>query len=257
MNRLAFGLALLVALGAGPDLLAQTPTRIMVRVRASDAKIIGDGVGGARVTVVNAETGAILAEGRQEGGTGNTQLIMSTAHARGMTVYDTEGTAGFLAELDIAEPTIVVISAAGPLGYPQAIQTASKRMLVLPGKHVEGDGVVLELNGFIVEILSPEPLTPVGDAFDVSVRVRMMCGCPIEPEGLWDADDKEFVARLKADGAVVSTARLEFAGRQSMFRGRVAVPESAGGRDLTLEVLVSEPGKQNFGRHEIPVAGSR
>ncbi|UCC72478.1 MAG: hypothetical protein JSV86_19280 [Gemmatimonadota bacterium] len=256
MNRLtpALAFAFALALGTGPaECLAQTPTRVMVRVVARDAKIIGSGVGGAKVTVVNAETGAILAEGLHGGGTGNTQLIMNTAHARGMTVYDTEGTAGFLAELDISEPTIVNISAAGPLGYPQAVQTATKQMLVVPGRHVEGDGVVLELHGFIVEIQEPEPLTPVEDVIDVRVRVRMMCGCPIEPGGLWDAADKEFAARLKADGAVVASVNLQFAGRTSMFRGRVPVPESARGKDLTLEVLVSEPGSQNFGRHEIPL----
>jgi hypothetical protein len=257
MNKLTPALALILAIATGAaDAEAQAPTRVMIRVVARDGKVIGSGVGGTRVTVVNAGTGEILAEGLHEGGTGDTQLIMRTAHARDMTIYDTEGTAGFLAELDIAEPTIVVISAAGPLGYPQAIQTASKQMLVVPGRHAEGDGVVLELHGFIVEILSPEPLTPVGDAFEVSVRVRMMCGCPIEPGGLWDAEVKEFVARLKADGEVVSSTDLEFAGQTNMFRGRVAVPESARGRDLTLEVLVSEVGKGNFGRHEIPV-GSR
>ncbi|NIR42587.1 MAG: hypothetical protein GWN99_01715, partial [Gemmatimonadetes bacterium] len=100
-------------------------------------------------------------------------------------------------------------------------------------------------------------LTPVADVIDVRARVRMMCGCPIEPGGLWDANHKEFTARLKADGAVVSSSSLEFAGRPSLFRGRVPVPESARGRDLTLELLVSEPGTQNFGRHEIPVAGGR
>jgi hypothetical protein len=229
----------------------------MIRVVAHDAKIIGSGVGGARVTVVDAETGAFLAEGVQQGGTGDTELIMSTPHARDMTVYDTEGAAGFLAELEIAEPRVVVISAAGPLGHPQAIQTASKQMLVVPGGHVEGDGIVLELQGFIVEILSPEPLTPVADELDLSVRVRHLCGCVIEPGGLWDADRKQFVARLKADGQVVARAELEYAGRTSMFRGRLAVPESARGRDMTLEVLVSEPGKGNFGRHEIPVGGGQ
>jgi hypothetical protein len=258
MIKPMLALALILAFGTGAaDAEAQTPTRVMIRVVARDAKIIGSGVGGARVTVVNAETGAILAEGLHEGGTGDTQLIMRTARARDMTVYDTEGAAGYIAELDIAEPTIVVISAAGPLGYPQAIQTASKQMLVVPGRHIEGDGVVLELHGFIVEILSPDPLTPVGDTFDVSVRVRGMCGCGIEPGGLWDADRKEFVARLKADGEVVSRTDLEYAGQTSMFRGRVAVPESVRGRDLTLEVLVAEPGKGNFGRHEIPVAGGQ
>ena len=45
-----------------------TLTRIVIRAVARDAKIIGDDVGGARITVVNARTGEMLAEGKQEGG---------------------------------------------------------------------------------------------------------------------------------------------------------------------------------------------
>jgi uncharacterized protein YjeT (DUF2065 family) len=258
MRKLNSAIALLIALATGvADAGAQTPTRIMVRVVARDAKIIGSGVGGARVTVVDAATGVFLAEGLQEGGTGDTGLIMRTPRARDMTVYDTEGAAGFLAELEIAEPTVVVISAAGPLGYPQAIQTASKQMLVVPGQHLEGDGVVLELHGFIVEILSPEPLTPVADEFDVRARVRGMCGCTIEPGGLWDASAKTVVAHLLADGQVVADALLRYAGQPSMFSGTLAVPQDARGKDLTVDVVVADASKQNFGRHEIPLAGER
>jgi hypothetical protein len=256
-GRAAAVLAGLLALAA--PLAAQEPvaTRVMVRVLSRDAKLIGSGVGGAAVRIVNVETGEVLAEGQQQGGTGDTPLIMSTPHTRGMRLYGTEGTAGYLAQLSLSRPTVVEILAAGPLGYPQAVQTASKRMLVVPGEHVEGDGVVLELHGFIVEVVSPEPMTPLAGEVRVTARVRMMCGCPIEPGGLWDANAKEVTARLKADGAVVAVAPLEYAGQSSMFSGALALPAEARGRDLTLEVLVSDPAGQNFGRHEIPVAGSQ
>lgn len=264
MRRLSLraGAAVLLLLGLTPlpapaqDAARQVgPTRVMVRAVSRDAKIIGSGVGGARISIVNAETGEVLAEGVQEGGTGDTKLIMSTPHARGMKVYDTEGAAGFLAELSISEPTVVNISAVGPLGYPQAMQSASKRMLLVPGGHIEGDGVILELHGFIVEILSPEPLTPVSGSFRVRARVRMMCGCPIMPGGLWDADSKTFLARLKAGGRIVSESRLRYAGEASLFEGALTVPEQARGREMELEVLVSDPAAQNFGRHAIPLGG--
>jgi len=231
------------------------PTRVMVRVVSRDAKVIGSGVGGALVRVLDAGSGEVLAQGTQGGGTGDTRLIMAAAHSRGVSIYDTEGTAGFLAELELTRPTVVNIEALGPLGFPQATHSAMKQMLLLPGKHVEGDGVVLELHGFIVEILSPEPLTPVEESFRLTARVRMMCGCPIAPGGIWDADNMEFVARLKADGAVVSTAPLRYAGEASMFTGSVSVPGGARDHDLTVEVLVSDPSSQNFGRHEIPLGG--
>jgi hypothetical protein len=241
------------------DVLAQAgaetiATRVVVRVIGRDSKIIGSGVGGAQVSIVDARTGETLAAGKQEGGTGDTDRIISTPHARGTATYDTEDAAGFTAELHLTEPTIVNISAIGPLGHPQAIRSATKQVLLVPGRHVEGDGIVLELHGFIVEILVPEPLTPVASAFDVTARVRMMCGCVIEPGGLWDANEKEFVARLKENGRVVSTSRLEYAGETSMFRGTVSVPEGGRPGDLELEVVVSDAAKQNFGRHAIPLS---
>ncbi len=227
-------------------------TRVMVRVTARDAKIIGSGVGGAKVTIVNAATGAVLAEGVQKGGTGRTDLIMSTPRERGMTLYDTEGAAGFLAELQLSAPTVVNVSAVGPLEYPQAMRSASKQILLVPGQDMVGEGVTLELHGFIVEILTPEPLDPVGEELEVKARVRMMCGCTITPEGMWDADVKSFLARLKANGRVIATAELEYAGDPSVFEGTIEVPASARG-DLTVEVIVGEVGTYNFGRHEIPV----
>jgi hypothetical protein len=228
-------------------------TRITIRVLSRDAKIIGTGVGGALVRVTNAETGELLAEGKHAGATGDTKLIMSTPHVRGISVYNTEGAAGYVAELPLTRPTVVNITATGPLGYPQAMQSASKQMLLVPGRHIEGDGVVLELHGYIVEIVSPEPLTPAGGTIDVRARVRMMCGCPITPGGMWNADNIGFSVRLKRGDAVLATAPLGFAGAASMFKGQLSVPSTAPSGDLSLEVLVSDPGNQNFGRHEIPL----
>jgi hypothetical protein len=230
-------------------------TRVMVRVLSRDAKLIGSGVGGAKVTIVNVATGEILAEGVHEGGSGSTGLIMSTPQARGATIYDTEGAAGFVAELRLSEPTVVNISAIGPLGFPQATRAATKQMLLVPGQDVLGDGVILELHGFIVEILAPLPLEPVGDEVEVTARVRMMCGCPIEPGGLWNADAKTIVAHLRADGRAVAQVALRYAGEPNLFRGVLPVPPGTLGRDLTVAVVAAEGGAQNFGRHEIPVSG--
>ncbi len=247
--------ALVIPLGV-PEARAQGAagsTRVVIRAVARDAKVIGDGVGGALIRVVNAATGETLASGRQEGNTGSTAMIMSRPRTRGMTVYDTEGAAAFIAELRLTEPTVVNISALGPLGHPQAIQSATKKLLVVPGWPIEGDGIILELHGFIVEIQSPEPLTPVNRSVRVKARIRMMCGCPLTPGGMWDSSGVVIVARLKADGAVVSVSSLSYAGEPSIFGGTVSVPPEARGRDLELEVLASDPLTENFGRHAVPV----
>lgn len=258
-------LAVWLALAGGATVVAEAQdgggrqaisTRVMIRVVSRDAKIIGSGVGGAMVRVVNAKTGEVLAEGRQGGGTGETKLIMSTPHARGMTLYDTDGAAGFLAELSLSEPTIVNISGVGPLGHPHAIQSASKQMLLMPGGHIEGDGVILELHGFIVEILQPEPLAPASGRLGIRARVRMMCGCPLTPGGMWNSDRITIEARLWADGKIVARSALGFAGQESLFSGQLTLPETASWRDLELEVVASQPQTQNFGHHVIPLGTS-
>lgn len=246
------GALLFTSCEAGPEAEAQAvPTRVMVRIVSRDAKIIGSGVGGATVQIENVETGEVLAEGKQEGGTGDTRQIMSTPHERDMTVYATEGAAGHLAQLSLSAPTRVRITGSGPLDYPQAMQSASKTLLLVPGQHIEGDGVVLELHGFIVEVQAPQAGSELGERLEVTARVRMLCGCPIEPGGLWDADEKQVVARLKAGGEILASAPLEFSGRTSVFTGTLDVPREARGGEVQLEVLASDAERENFGHHEI------
>ncbi|MGW8267369.1 MAG: hypothetical protein ACWGSQ_13465 [Longimicrobiales bacterium] len=232
-----------------------SPTRVTVRVVSRDGKIIGSGVGGALIRITDAESGELLAEGTQEGGTGDTRRILNpTPEERGKQ-YDTEGAAGYRAELMLAEPTFVTITGIGPMDYPQAKGSASKTMLLIPGRHVEGDGVILELNGFIVEVTSPETGARVEGEIPVTARVRLMCGCLLEPGGLWDSNTKVFLARLKADGEVVSTSSLRFSGQASVFEGTVPVPATARGAKLEMEVLAADSTMGNFGRHQIALGG--
>lgn len=130
-------------------------TILTVRVLSCDAKIIGSLVGGCRVTVLHRETGEVLASGRHEGGSGSTALIMDRPHTRGTSRFDDEGTACFQVPLELTEPTPVEIVVEGPLAFSQARQTATTTTWLIPGRDVIGDGVVLELRGFIVEIMTP------------------------------------------------------------------------------------------------------
>lgn len=131
------------------------PTRITIRAVSRDAKVIGDGVGGARITIREKATGRLLASGIQRGATGDTKKIMSEPRTRGGNLFDTPGAAAFTATLNLTAPTAVEIIAEGPLKFPQAMQRTSKTILVLPGQHIVGEGVLLEIHGFIVEILEP------------------------------------------------------------------------------------------------------
>jgi hypothetical protein len=231
------------------SLFAQTgakETKIMIRAVARDAKVIGQHVGGARITVRDTATGEILAQGMQAAGTGDTNLIMKTPHTRGMTVYNTPDASGYLAVLHLDKPTVVEISAEGPLGNAQATQRSSKTMLLMPGEDVLGEGILLEIHGFIVTALTPLPDAKVktGSPFEVRATVMMACGCPTEPDGLWDANKIRVVARLLRDGKVESEFPMTYAGVQNTFHADVSAA-ALGATEL--QVLALDPASANFG----------
>ena len=151
-------------------------TKIIVRVVSKDAKVIGSGVGGAFVRIKNLETGEILAQGKQEGGTGDTDRIMVQPRRRGETLYGTPDAALFQAEIPLDKPTQVEIYTEAPLSYPHAIQKGSKTLTLMPGKHILDEGVIIELNGLIVNILSPSPKesSKKGEGVLVRAEVRML-----------------------------------------------------------------------------------
>lgn len=242
--RSALSLVTALALALPAWAAAQTPTEVVVRVSAHDAKLIGSGVGGARVTIRDARSGAVLAEGLHEGSTGETSRIMGP-HERAAQIYDTEGAAAFRATLDLMRPTVVEIVAEGPLGAPWATQRATQTMLLVPGKHVLGEGIRLELWGFTVELQDPTPEGAArGEAIPVRARVTMLCGCPTEPGGLWDANDYEIVARVLADDAVIAETPLAFSGTTSVYEGTLTLARTG---SFQLEVLAMDPRKGNFG----------
>ena len=172
-----FALVSLVIFLIQPSFSAEKiPTKVIVRVTSKDAKVIGSGVGGALVRIKNLETGEILAQGKQEGGTGNTDRIMVQPHKRGETLYGTPDAAFFQAEIPLEKPTQAEIYTEAPLGYPHAIQKGSKTLTLIPGKHILGEGIIIELNGLIVNILSPSLKEGLkrGEEVVIKAEVRML-----------------------------------------------------------------------------------
>jgi hypothetical protein len=251
LGAIAFAILIFVS-----PLLAQTggkETKVMIRAIARDAKVIGTHVGGARITVRDVSTGEILAQGMQQGGTGDTNTIMKTPRTRGMAVYGTGDTSGYLAVLHLDKPTVVEISAEGPLGNAQATQRSSKTLLLVPGEDVLGEGILLEIHGFIVTPLAPlqDAKIKAGSPFEVRATVTMACGCPTEPDGLWDANKIHVVARLLRNGKVESEIPMTYAGVQNTFRADV--PVTAAG-PLELQVLAMDPASANFGMNREAIA---
>lgn len=164
--------ALLLALAAAAPAAAEE-TAVTVRVLSRDAKFIGTSMGGARVTIRDAETGLLLAEGVTAGSTGDTERLMRAPRERG-TELATPGAAVFEAALDLDRPTLLEITAHGPRAQLQSAVSASTTRWVLPGKGLaEGDGVVLELAGFALDVLAPPAHSVLADQ-EVEVRVNLV-----------------------------------------------------------------------------------
>ncbi|WP_265162780.1 hypothetical protein [Salinimicrobium tongyeongense] len=211
---LSLGLVFLMIM---PVLQAQE-TDVVVRVRSKDAKFIGSSIGGAKILIKNAETGELLASGMTTGSTGDTQLIMQEPHSRNQRLTDKQ-TAGFLATLDLEEPVFVSVEAIAPYNKKQARVVSSTQLWLLPGKDISGEGLVLEVPGFVVDILSPQTHERTGSesTIDIKANVVMMCGCPVTPGGIWDANQYEVTAVLKRDGKQVQELQLEAGEKPSTF----------------------------------------
>ncbi len=119
-------------------------------------------------------------------------------------------------------------------------------MLLVPGEDVLGEGIVLEIHGFIVTAVSPLPDAKVktGSPFEVRATVTMACGCPMEPDGMWDANKVHVVARLLRDGKVQSEIPMTYAGVQNTFHADV--PAGTTG-PMELQVLSMDSNSANFG----------
>lgn len=197
-------LPLLVLIAAAPALAVPTP--VTVRVISQGAKFIGTGMGGVEVTLADAATGAPLAGGRIEGGTGDTAKIMPGA-PRGTPQAD-DKTAKFDAMIDIDAPRAVLVTVKGPLKPAGVAVTASASHWLLPGQPVVGDGWVLELRGLA--------LTARREGGQVVADVSMLCGCPIAPGTLWDE------SRFRLNAWVGAQAvPLKWAGQTGRFAAEV------------------------------------
>lgn len=223
------------------------PTRIDVRVLSEGAKFVGSSMGGCLITIRDVETGELLASGKTEGNTGDTELIMKSVH-RTQDAVSTEGSSVFSAELDIDEPTHIEVIARGPRAQKQAENVVSATQWVVPGKHITGgDAFRLKIRGFIVDIKTPPSHVKYSQSpvtIDLAANVTLMCGCPIEPGGTWDADKFEVTAIVRRNGEIWKTFPLEYAGAISQFATKFEVKET-GNYEAT--VYAFDPANGNTG----------
>ncbi|GAB4257547.1 hypothetical protein [Deferrisoma sp.] len=78
----------------------------------------------------------------------------------------------------------------------------------------------------------------------MEAQVGMMCGCPIKPDGLWDANRYAVKATVERNGEPVAHLDLAYAGSTSRFRTTYR-PEKPG--NYRIVVTAADPATNNFG----------
>jgi hypothetical protein len=222
-------MSILVAMVAAVSTFA-TPTKVVVRVKAKDAKFIGTGIGGAYVVLKNSLTGEVLAKGLTQGASGSTELLLQTRLARSQALADNK-TAKFEATIDIDDPLLVDVQVTAPVARKNAAITGTTQIWLIPGKPIEGDGLIIELSGFILDILSPTTHAFIQDSsikkqpLQLKVSLTMLCGCTITKGGVWDADRIQVAGYIKKDGVKIKEITLGITKEANIFTAPLPVTE--------------------------------
>ena len=237
------------------DFAGAEVTNITVRVVARNAQYVGDLVDGAFVTITDAASGEMMAQGVTSGAAGNPKRTMGTPRKRGESMA-AEGDAKFTATLDIDEPRFLQVTAYGPVGNRFSANKASATQWIVPGKHLTGgDGWVLELPGLLVSpnlAASTIPLSKAVSGIVIDAEVMLMCGCPIKPGFFWDPEDYEVVAIVRRGDVEVGRFPLRYAGVASEFETQITA-DLPGVYDISVYAYDSASGNTGVGQVELTV----
>lgn len=226
------------------------PTMVLVRVVAHGAMVLGREVGGARVKIIDVATGHILATGLQQGESGDQNQIMRTPHLMEEPIYSSRPSAAFTATLELQKPTLVEISAEGPLAYPAALRRTSKTLLLIPGQDLTQDGIVLHLSGYLVQIERPKPRDALIAKDDVKLRasVRTLSGSLVRPHGDWDSRKIRIYGEVLIGDRVIERLQMFYDEGSRTFEAPFFVPPSKEAPDgLTLRVIATDLSTGNSG----------
>lgn len=226
------------------------PTTVLVRVVAQGAMVLGREVGGAHVTITDVASGQILATGLQHGEAGDQNQIMRTPHMMEEPIYSSRPSAVFTTTLELQKPTLVEISAEGPLAYPTALQKTSKTLLLIPGQDLTDDGIVLHLSGYLVQIERPTPHDALIAKSDVKLRasVRTLSGSLVRPHGDWDSRKVRIYGEVLIGAQVIERLQLFYDEGSRTFEAPFFVPPSKETPDgITLRVIATDLSTGNAG----------
>ena len=235
-----------------PSLRLNDPqaTTILVRVVGHGAMVLGREVGGARITITDVATKHILATGIQQGEAGDQNQIMRTPRLMEEPHYSSRPAAAFVATFDLLQPTLVEVTAEGPLGYPTSSQRASTTVWLVPGQNTTDDGIVMHLSGYIIQIEHPKPGEPLIAKDDVMLRasVRTLSGALVRPHGDWDSRKIHIYGELMVGARVLERLQLFYNHDRAGFEAPFFVPLPSDAPDgITLHVVAADPSNGNVG----------
>ena len=238
------------------------PTTVLVRVVAHGAMVLGREVGGARVTISDVVTSQILATGVQQGEAGDQNQIMRTPHMMDEPIYSSRPSAAFTTTLLLDKPTLVEISAKGPLAYPAAQQKTSKTLWLIPGQDLTHDGIVLHLYGYLVEIERPKPREALIAKNDVKLQasVRTLSGSLVRPHGDWDSRKIRIYGEVLLGDRIIERLQMFYDEGSRTYEAPFFVPSSKDASDgITLRVIAADLSTGNTGMDQAsyPVLSER
>lgn len=229
-------------------------TSITVRVQAKGGKFLADDIGGSEVTIRDAQTGERLAGGLALGtDSGNLSNQYSPGASLNTIVtppppntgdpYVVQWlsadatTSGLTAELAISRPTLLEITAYGPLGGLQSAHRVTTTQWIVPGQSLdEPPGFVVEIPGLLVQVMEPAThlailSTSLPYTVPLQANVTMMCGCQIADGQPWIPSDFAVTAAIGPVGQPpLEIVKLDFPGATpSLYFGSYTVPAGATG----------------------------
>lgn len=247
---------------ADSSLNGPQPTTVLVRVVAHGAMVLGRDVGGARVTITDIASGRVLATGLQQGDAGDQNQIMRTPHMMEEPIYSSRPSAAFTTTVELQKPTLVEISAEGPLAYPASLQKTSKTIVLIPGQNLTGDGIVLHLSGYLVQIEQPRFRGPLIAKDDVKLRasIRTLSGSLVRPHGDWDSRKIRIYGEVLIGDRVIERLQMFYDDGSRAFEAPFFVPPSKDVPDgITLRVIATDLSTGNSGMDQAnyPVLSER
>lgn len=241
-------------------------TNVLVRVQAKGGKFVGPDAGYTRVTLTDAGSGAVLAQGIAQGGSGTLtggfvsgatrqQVVTSmwgTQTTLWLSATPGSATAGLTASLELDAPTFVQFTAEALTDGTPNGHAVSQTMWLIPGADLTAEpGVVLVLPGLIVQDLAAAPVAAQPSSVAVSAYVAMMCGCRIDPSLAWQPSEFAVTATVTdAGGTVVAQAPLACTGMSAFAAAAPIALPGAGTYTLTVDAV--QAAEANAGHASTP-----